>query len=336
MPVGDAKLVNEILYNKEQKFNKHKALGDILRPLLGDSIFTTNGDVWRQQRTMMDQAFNHTSISTSFTTMLSAADDLIARLKQKQLANANIVIDDEMTHVTADIIFRTILSKPISSREAQQIYEAFSEYQRIAQKKSLLSFYLMPSFQYNKTLKKQAEQIRLILKSHIEERYHQKAENRNNDILDAMLQAKNQDTGKHFSLEELLSQICMVFLAGHETSASALTWALYLIASSEYWQEKLRDEVGEEEITPQRLKSFPNLKNVFFETLRLYPPVAFFMRQAKCPITRRSKDISEKDLLLISPWLSQRSQNHWQNPHEFMPERFDLHDNQGTSKMPSA
>ena len=338
--VGEAGFVNEILYNKQRNFEKHSALSTILLPLLGQSIFTTNGEVWQEQRAMMDKAFDHTSISRSFKLMLDATNDLVARLRAKQAINQEILIDGEMTHVTADIIFRTILSKPLHEEDATQIHQAFTEYQKLAQRKSLLSFYKIPTS--NKSLAKYAKSIRDIIKPYIEQRYQAyhsltptaKLQYQDNDILDSMLQAKHEKTGKSFNIEELLNQICMVFLAGHETSASALTWALYLIASFPHYQEKLRQEIGEQMVTPTKLRGYTNLKNVFFETLRLYPPVAFFMRQAKCPMTRRGKKIRTRDLLIISPWLLQRSHNHWHNPHEFMPERFDLHDQQAQASCP--
>ncbi|MFM7273328.1 MAG: cytochrome P450, partial [Gammaproteobacteria bacterium] len=124
-------LVRQVLVEQPDDFPKSELLAESLRPLLGDSIFTTNGPAWRRQRAMMDPAFAHARLDVAFPRMRDAA-----RAMQERLARlpdgAEIDIEVEMTHVTADIIFRTIFSQPMEGEDAVRVFRAFARYQALA------------------------------------------------------------------------------------------------------------------------------------------------------------------------------------------------------------
>jgi cytochrome P450 len=147
-----------------------------------------------------------------------------------------------------------------------------------------------------------------------------------NDILAALLRARDPETGYVFGFEDLLDQICVLFLAGHETSASALAWALYLIANCPHLQERLHAEaVAVMGGGPARFAHIRQLKfarDVFRETLRLYPPVSFMLRDAGEATTMRDKAICPADPLFVSPWLIHRHRGQWERPDVFDPDRF--------------
>ena len=118
----------------------------------------------------------------------------------------------------------------------------------------------------------------------------------------------------------------MLFLAGHETSASALTWALHLVAQSPHIQDRMFTEIEAlgpaGEAMPSSMKHLALTRNVFRETLRLFPPVGFLARQSalRCPM--RDKTVEEGASVVISPWLIHRHRDLWHEPDAFNPDRY--------------
>ena len=147
------------------------------------------------------------------------------------------------------------------------------------------------------------------------------------DILATLLQVRDQPSGEGFSFEELVDQVAMLFLAGHETSASALSWALHLLAHSPSVQERLHQEAvalfDPNEDDPSAIKDLALARNVFREALRLFPPVGFLARESAQACTMRDKQVPSRASVVISPWLIQRHRELWARPDEFDPDRFD-------------
>ncbi len=324
--VNEKSLVKNILA-KAEAYPKHKALGRALKALLGESIFTTNHKQWKRQRSMMDGAFAHTRLQKVFPLMNGAVEALLARLEK--YGSAEINVDAEMTFVTADIIFRTILSYPLSEAEAWEVHDAFNIYQEAAQKAMVLTGYYIPDYFPRKRSEQAAQRIRNILAPIIKRRheaYLRGEETENNDILAALMQARDPETGEAFGYAELVDHVSMLFLAGHETSASALTWSFYLIAECSHIQQGMLKELNEVfgggEIGFEDIRKLEFTRDVFREALRLYPPVGFFVRETTQKEEMRGKKICPNDMIMISPWLIHRHKDQWEKPHEFCPHRF--------------
>lgn len=126
------------------------------------------------------------------------------------------------------------------------------------------------------------------------------------------------------------------FLAGHETSASALTWSLYLISNCKDLQDKMLLEINE--IAQNRPFEFEDIKklnvvtNVFKEALRLYPPVGIFSREATEDHCIRNKDVATGSAVMVSPWLIHRHTDYWETPDVFDPERFETESGKASAK----
>lgn len=330
--VNDTKEIKRVMQTQAQDFPKSHLLHESLKPLLGDSIFTTNGALWQSQRSMMNPAFEQARLNVAFPRMLGAANAMLERLAEQQ-TQVPYDIEVEMTHVTADIIFRTIFSTPMQGADAHQVFHSFAHYQALAPKLMLPALFgirwlKLPWLDWQS--KKSAKKIRNLLHSMIKPRYeaHMRGESgEHEDILAAFMAAKDPETGKAFTESELVNQVAMLFLAGHETSASALTWACHLLANSPEIQARARlqiDEVfAEREPTQADMKSLPLLWNIFRETLRLFPPVGFFAREntSACPI--RGKLLKPRSTVVVAPWLLQRHRKWWKEPDAFDPDRFD-------------
>jgi len=147
------------------------------------------------------------------------------------------------------------------------------------------------------------------------------------DILQPLLEAKHPETGEPFSFRDIMEQISLIFLAGHETAASALTWGLYLLSECPHLQESLAAEIDQDTdgrpLGFDHLKKLNGVRNLFKETMRLYPPISFLMRAVTKPTTFRDKLLQKGAMIVISPWLVQRHTDNWKCPHAFMPDRFD-------------
>jgi cytochrome P450 len=326
--VNQPELVERILVKEWEHFPKSNLMNTMLELLLGESIFITNGALWRRQRKMIDPAFEGARVQDVFPLMRDAAVAMSERLLQHQ-DGAIVPIDVEMMHVAADIIFRTIYSRPFRRDEATTIFRAFSRFQELAYARGVWSMAGVPDWLSIGRLRagRHARIIRNLLTSALDERLDAAdAEEPRKDILSSLLKARDPDTGEPFTRRELVDQIGILFLAGHETSASALAWALYLLANRPDIQERLHQEAVS--VFGDRLPEFRHVKHlrlardVFRETLRLYPPVAFIPRDATRTETMRDKVVKAGAILMMSPWLLHRHRKLWKRPDEFDPDRY--------------
>jgi cytochrome P450 len=326
--VNEPRWVRHVLVEDAENFPKHPLMHRMLEPLLGQSIFTTNGPVWERQRRLVDQAFEQARLQTVFPLMRAAVDDMIGRL-DPVADGRSYEVDGETTWIAADIIFRTILSQKIQQSDAQEIFHAFMKFQSQAQRAMILSIYHLPAFLPRWASQRSAKRIRAVLAEFIQRRYQARERGEKDlprDILGALIEAKDPVHGDSFTYPEMVDQICMLFLAGHETSASALAWALYLISRTPDLQERMREEI-EREIGDRPFEFGDTMKlrfvtDVFREVLRLYPPVGFFIRSASRSERIRDKDVASGSAVLISPWLIHRHRELWERPDEFDPDRF--------------
>lgn len=330
--VNDVKEVKRIMVDEVKEFPKSELLHRLLEPLLGVSIFTTNGDVWKKQRELLMPSFEMTRINKVFELMKDAANDLLIRLEKKD--KDFIDADEEMTFVTADVIFRTIMSAKLDEEKGKEILKAFSIMQEETIRTGIREMFCFPKWLSkllgeNKRMKAGAcirDNLAQIIKPRYDEQREGKADYRQ-DILASLLRVIDADTNEPFSFKEILDQVSMLFLAGHETTASSLTWTLYCLCVEPSWQEKAYDEIMQitkgEELSIAHIKAFKVLNNIFKEALRLYPPVGFFPRTAKKDTKIRDKEIKAGSGVVVAPWLIHRHSKLWQDPHEFKPQRFD-------------
>lgn len=325
--------VSKVLGGDYKDFPKSELVHNALKPLLGESIFTTNGEKWERQRRMMDPAFANAGLKKVFPLMLDAVRDQLERLRQHP-EEEEIRMDAEMTHVTADIIMRTILSKPIKDREALEVFHWFEDFQEKASRVNVLAAFKLPSWiipwDYLRW-KKRGKQIREVLGEVIRERYKEftdkEGETEYGDILEVLMGVEDEETQTKFSEVELIDQVVMLFLAGHETSASALSWTFYILAH----QPKLAGQLAAESVKTfesldtvgfTQVHKLKRARDVFRETLRLYPPVAFFARVSSGEKKLSNREAPKGSAVMVSPWMVQRHRDLWEEPDTFKPERF--------------
>ncbi|EAL3700152.1 cytochrome P450 [Campylobacter jejuni] len=328
--INDTKEVKRMMVDEVREFPKSAFLHELLSPLLGESIFTTNGEVWKKQRELLRPSFEMTRINKVFNLMSEAVADMMDRFS-KYPNHAIIEVDEAMTFITADVIFRTIMSSKLDEEKGKKILNAFVTFQEQSVHTAMRRMFRFPKWlSYvlgDRKRAKAGDVIRQVLSGIIKPRYDMADNAEFEDILGSLLLVVDADTNKRFSFEEILDQVAMLFLAGHETTASSLTWTLYLLSLYPKEQEKAYEEItqvlqgGAIEIS--HLRQFKYLTNIFKESLRLYPPVGFFAREAKKDTQVRDKLIKKDSGVVIAPWLIHRHEEFWTNPHGFNPSRFE-------------
>jgi cytochrome P450 len=323
--INQPELVKTVLKDRPDDFPKSNRIGEGLRPLLGNSVFLTNGETWKRQRRIIDPAFEGGRLRETYPAMWAAAEAAVARLAQH---DGDIVeIEEETSHAAADVIFRALFSIPIEHETARGVFDEFRTYQRSQPILNIAAFLPLPKWMprlFRSDTKASARKIRGLITQLTSERMDAiAAGTAPDDLATKIMTTADPETGERFGTEEMVDQVAIFFLAGHETSASALAWALYLMARYPEWQEKLADEA--QQLTHGDFGLVSKLRisrDVFRETLRLYPPVPMMVRENTCPEQFRERDVKQGSQIVISPWHLHRHERLWDNPDGFDPSRW--------------
>ena len=315
-------LVKTVLKDRPDDFPKSDRIGEGLRPLLGNSVFLTNGETWKRQRRIIDPAFEGGRLRETFPAMWAASEAAAARLP-----DGVTEIEEQTSHAAADVIFRTLFSIPIENELASAVFHEFRAYQRSQPILNLAAFVPLPRWMprlFRRDTRASAARIRALITQLVAQRADEIAQGTApDDLATKIMTTADPETGDTFSAEELVDQVAIFFLAGHETSASALAWALYLLALYPDWQAKVASEAQAlQDCDFGVMSKLPVTREVFRETLRLYPPVPMMVREATCPERFRDRDVRKGSQLVLSPWHLHRHTRLWDRPDDFDPARW--------------
>ena len=321
--INEPDLVKTVLEDRPGDFPKSPIIAHTLEPLLGRSVFVTNGDLWAQQRRIIDPAFEAGRLRESFAPMRTATSDAVARLKSGETE-----IEFEMAHLAADIIFRTLFSIPITESRARAVFDAFRAYQRAQPLLSIADLIKAPRWlPRQRRGRDHATTIRDLLSELVQERFAQiKAGTAPDDLATKIMTTPDPMTGQTFSPDQMVDQVAIFFLAGHETSASALSWALYCLACDPEAQRDVAAEVtgllGQKPPEFSQIAKLRFTRDVFREVLRLYPPVPMMVRETTRPEEFRDTKLAPGAMCIISPWHIQRHEYMWRSADVFDPWRW--------------
>lgn len=320
--VNEPDLIREVLNVRPMDFPKSNRVGAGLRPLLGNSVFVTNGETWLHQRRIIDPAFEGGRLRETYPAMLAAANAAVARLRS---ASDHVEIEEHSSFAAADVIFRTLFSIPIEDEIAKEVFETFRDYQRAQPILNLSAFLprIFPKAWLRKETRDAATKIRdLIRKLTLSRQDLINAGTAPQDLATKIMTTPDPETGAMFSSDDMVDQVAIFFLAGHETSASALAWALYLLATHPEWQERVRAEAEVFNDEFSHLAKLKETRKVFREALRLYPPVPMMVREASKKQVFRNRSVEKGAQIVLSPWHLHRHERHWNNPDAFDPDRW--------------
>ena len=317
-------LVKAVLRDRPGDFPKSGRVSEGLRPLLGDSVFLTNGATWERQRRIIDPAFEGGRLRDTWAPMWAAGEAAVARLAER--TGAPLEIEAETSHAAADVIFRTLFSIPIDDAIAQSVFREFRAYQRSQPILNIAAFVPLPRWAprfFRRDTRDAAARIRGLIRQLTERRMAEiAAGTAPDDLATKIMTTRDPETGETFTTGEMIDQVAIFFLAGHETSASALAWALYLLATHPDWQARVADEARALTGAFSDMSRLRVSRDVFREALRLYPPVPMMVRETRCPERFRDRPIRTGSQLVLSPWHLHRHERLWDDPDSFDPARW--------------
>lgn len=322
---NDPALIRLILQDRPGDFPKSDRLREGLAPLLGNSVFVTNGTEWAFQRRIIDPAFEGGRLRDSFAAILGAADSAVLRMRDGVQD-----IEPETSHAAADAIFRAMFSLPIEHDIAAHVFRAFRDHQDAQPIVNLAAVLPLPRWfprwfprWHSRRTRQSAAQIRGLVGTLVDQRMQAIRDGQApDDLATRIMTTPDPQTGRRFTTAEMVDQVAIFFLAGHETSASAIAWALWLLAQNPDWQERVRAEAAllTDDMTSAR--ALVSTRAVFREALRLYPPVPMMVRHAALPERFRDRHVPRAAQLILSPWHLHRHERLWDRPDEFDPGRW--------------
>jgi len=326
--VNDPAASGEVFADAEGIFPKNDLMVGALEPLVGNSMFVSSGEIWRRQRRMIDPAFSHMRINRAFDVMAAAVDDYETHLDGLAAAGQSLSLDAAMSHLTADIVCRTIFSKSLESRTARDVFDNFLVFERSVANVEIRRLIFGKPFErvdQPAAVLAACALIRKHIGDLVDPRLGANAP-QIDDIAGAVIAAQDPVTGLKFTREELIDQIGVFFLAGHETTASALTWVFFILSMRPEIAERMRAEVarvvGDGPVEFEHAKRLVFVRNVFRETMRLYPPITFIPRVATADTTIGGYRIKRGAMVMLAPWATHRNAIYWPNADRFDPDRF--------------
>jgi cytochrome P450 len=331
---NDPALIDLVLSKRPDDFPKSDRVGEGLRPLLGNSVFVTNGEVWKRQRRIIDPAFEGGRLRDTFGAMVDAARAAVGRMP-----GGVVEVEEQASHAAADVIFRTLFSIPIEHAVAAQVFHAFRDHQRTQPILNLAAFVRLPRwfprFHRQDTLRTAARIRGLIAGLTAERAAAIAAGTAPDDLATKIMTTADPQTGKRFGTAEMVDQVAIFFLAGHETSASALAWALYLLATCPDAQARVAEEAAGfwQNPTFSGLSALKFTRDVFRETLRLYPPVPMMVRENRCPEEFRGRAVAPGAQVVLSPWHLHRHERMWADPDAFDPARWQRPEGRESARL---
>jgi cytochrome P450 len=315
-------LVRHVLVDAQARFPKSDLMVQALAPLIGDSIFVSSADTWRRQREMVDPALSMMRIGRAFPAMAAGVADCAASLAARCDGEA-FSLDLLMSHLTADIICRTVFSTRLDEGAAHEVFDAFTIFERSVAQVEIRRL-VMDKAWTKAPQKPDVLSACALIRSHLAALIDRGGHDR--DDIAAALGHAHDGAGRGFTREELIDQLGVLFLAGHETSASALTWVFFILASQPDAVARIRAEVSEQcgtgDISFEHTKKLAYTRNVFREAVRLYPPITFLPRVALDDCDIGGRKIRRGALVIVAPWVLHRHTKYWRRPDVFDPDRF--------------
>ncbi|SPH18297.1 Pentalenene oxygenase [Defluviimonas aquaemixtae] len=334
---NDPVLIDLVLKERPGDFPKSDRIREGLAPLLGRSVFVTNGEEWRAQRRIIDPAFEGGRLRETFPAMLAAA--VAARDRMAARTGEVVEVEAEASHAAADLIFRTLFSIPIEHQIAADVFAQFRAHQRAQPLLNLGAFLPLPRFLprlHSRRTRATARAIRALITRLTEDRMAAIcADTAPDDLATKIMTTRDPETGRRFDTEEMVDQVAIFFLAGHETSASALAWALYLLAANPEAQERVAAEARALPETPgfSDVATLSFTRDVFREALRLYPPVPMMVRETARAEVMRNREVRPGAQVVISPWHVHRHERLWDDPDGFSPDRWRTDEGRASARV---
>ena len=319
----NATIIKHILQKQHRKYQKSELQTVDLAKYIGHGILTSNGEHWRVHRRMVQPAFHKKKLQGLLGIMKLAIDSEIKRIVPGTTQDVFPLMGDLAFQVMA----QTLFSRSDIQENMKQLQDITERNQKMLIKE-MRQPYLKWWFKISGEIKKHldlSEQGKDILNQIIEERIASR-ENKD-DLLDMLLNATYED-GTHMPRRQLIDEVLILFTAGHETTANALSFTLFLLAKHQNIQNKVLQEVENIDLEADDLmhclSQLTYTKQCIEEALRLYPPAYVIDRTAIADDIVQGQSFPKDTLILMSIYELHRSSAFWDSPEEFNPDRFNV------------
>ncbi len=302
--------VKRVLVSNHKNYTKGTGL-DRVKILLGNGIMTSEGDFWRRQRSMMQPLF-HRRVVTEFNQLIDAANTRFIEKWAAQAARGELVnLTDDMSELTLEIVLGSIFGKDLVTLTQQPGGNPFE----VVTKETARDL----KFAY------QFRSLGKLVASLAAKRRAEPAEHF--DYLSMLMNARDKESGDPMTERALIDEVMTLVVAGHETTASGLNWAWYLLARHPEVDARMHAEIA---ATPEltapglgQMEALQYTQNVVNEALRLYPPGWLLSRRSIASDVLSGFEVPAGTDVLLSPYLLHRHPKYWKEPEAFRPERFD-------------
>jgi cytochrome P450 len=322
--VADPDGIEHILQKNARNYRKPDVVVKPIRLLMGNGLFSSEGDFWLRQRRLMQPAFHRQQIAALGRQMSTAATALADEWDRGEAGRVVDVVP-EMMRLTLGIAGMTLFSHDIS-READTLGRAYRiVFDYVGRKMNTwATLPLWVPTRANRELRHAKELLdRVVLEVIEARRRHPPGPG---DLLDLLLAARDEESGTGMTDQQLRDEVLTLLTAGHETVAAALSWAWHLLGQNPSVQEALAHEVRGHLCgrtpTIDDLPHLPLTRAVFDETLRLYPPAWGMPREAIHDDTIDGRHLPAKAIITLSQYITHRDPALWDEPERFRPERF--------------
>jgi len=283
---------------------------DRVKILLGQGIMTSEGEFWHRQRRMIQPAF-HRTILSRFLAMVRAKNlDLRERWRTAAAAGASVNLDEDMSVMTLALVLDSIFSEDLARIVAEHGSNPFL----LVTEESARNLQFAARFRA----------LGGIIRDTIDRR--RREDRRPFDLLSMLIDARDRTTGEAMSDRELLDEIMTLIIAGHETTASALTWTWYLLSQHPEALARMRQEIRslpeDLPMTVEGVQQLAYTRQVIDESLRLYPPGWVLTRKALAADEVGGYPIEAGSHVFVSPYMVHRNPAFWPDPERFDPDRF--------------
>jgi cytochrome P450 len=294
----------------------------VLKSLLGEGLLTAEGESWFWQRRLAQPMFQQKRIDNYGQIMIEYTDRMLQSWQDGETHDVHA----DMMRLTLEIVMKCIFNADVDTGEAKAIANALDVAMNWFESKRRQNFLVWEWFprpenvRYHQAIAKMDEAIYNLIAS----RRHQTEET--NDLLSMLMSARDEETGQQMDDKLLRDEVATLMLAGHETTANALSWTLMLLSQHPEARQKLTAEL--QQVLQGRLPKLADMGNLHYtnqvikESMRLYPPVAIFGREAATDTTIGDYDIPQGMVVTISQWVMHRHPHYFDNPEAFQPERW--------------
>jgi cytochrome P450 len=296
----------------------------VLKSLIGEGLLTAEGDSWLWQRRLSQPIFHQQRIHNYGTTMVDFTDRTLADWRDGEMRD----IHGEMMHLTLSIVMKTIFNTEVDNQDAQAVAQALDVTMHWFESKRRQGFLVWEWFplpenlRYRDAIAQMDAAIYRLIRQRRESQDHS-----GGDLLSMLMEARDEATGAQMDDKLLRDEVATLMLAGHETTANALTWAWMLLSQHPQVREKLQAELAEvlagRSPTVDDIPNLPYANAVIKESMRIYPPVPMIGREAKEDVVLGDCTIPQGCVVMISQWVMHRSSKYFENALAFQPERWE-------------